>query len=196
MKPGRQYRKGHYGTGRTRPATTPAKHLKPEEVSPEVASCLDFNSQSVVSRALRISRKCITCGKKLLLKVPNVRNGLQGAKCLSCVVKLRNAERYAELKKSGKWKGGRKIDWYGYILVYRPTHPREQNGYVFEHRLVMEKKLGRYLWSFETVHHRNANRQDNRIENLELWVGNHGYGARATEVKHCRTCTCALVSNA
>jgi HNH endonuclease len=68
------------------------------------------------------------------------------------------------------WKGGRAINTHGYVLVRMPDHPKAHAGYVLEHRLVMEAYLGRYLESWEDVHHINANRQDNRIENLKLML--------------------------
>lgn len=68
------------------------------------------------------------------------------------------------------WRGGRhKRNQTGYIVIHSPDHPnRTANGYVFEHRLVMEKHLGRYLTAEEVVHHKNGIKDDNRIENLEL----------------------------
>lgn len=77
------------------------------------------------------------------------------------------------------WKGGRQVDRQGYVLVWQLDHPharriagRKSGGYVLEHRLVMEAKLGRYLKPGEVVHHVNGNRQDNRPENLEVFASN------------------------
>ncbi|MDP6769564.1 MAG: HNH endonuclease [Anaerolineales bacterium] len=66
------------------------------------------------------------------------------------------------------FSGGKYIDDKGYVRVLRPEHPRDICGYVYEHRLVMEKNLGRYLESWETVHHINEIKEDNRLENLYL----------------------------
>lgn len=71
-------------------------------------------------------------------------------------------------KNHWSWKGGRSKSG-GYISIYQPTHPhRQTKGYVLEHRLVMEKTLGRYLERWEIVHHINRIKNDNRPENLKL----------------------------
>jgi HNH endonuclease len=64
-----------------------------------------------------------------------------------------------------------------------PGHPRAhpKSPYVFEHILVMESILGRYLVEGESIHHRNGVRDDNRGENLELWIRPQPPGIRARD---------------
>jgi len=53
--------------------------------------------------------------------------------------------------------------------LYKPKHPfADSNGCIYEHRFVMEQHLGRYLKRQEQIHHKNENKQDNRIDNLQL----------------------------
>lgn len=69
-------------------------------------------------------------------------------------------------EKNPRWKGGKTIHSTGYIQIYLPSHPFKDNtNYIFEHRLVMEKRLGRDILKGEVVHHINGIRDDNRIEN-------------------------------
>ncbi len=75
---------------------------------------------------------------------------------------------YMSGHKNPTWKGGRISQGHGYIKVLCPEHPNNVGGYVLEHRLFMEKKLGRYLDRKEVVHHINRVKDDNNIDNLEL----------------------------
>lgn len=83
--------------------------------------------------------------------------------------------REIQKRRAGEIRFGRKLHSQGYVLVYEPSNPSsDRSGYVLEHRLVMERHLGRYLKSDEIVHHLNENKADNRLENLELVTrGNH-----------------------
>jgi transposase len=61
----------------------------------------------------------------------------------------------------------------GYIREYNPFHPAaSRRGLVLQHRLVVERKIGRLLGPNEIVHHKNEKRDDNHPENLELFA-NH-----------------------
>ena len=66
------------------------------------------------------------------------------------------------------WKGGKVRHIKGYIYAYAPWHPKNHNGYVLEHRLVAEKKLGRFLYPWEIAHHINGDKTDNEPENIEV----------------------------
>ncbi len=88
-----------------------------------------------------------------------------------------------------KWQGGKIFSRLGYVKVFCPEHPtcvavnqrreKQSNGryfrkqkYVWQHRLVMEKHLGRFLGPHEVVHHINGVRDDNRVENLQVFQTN------------------------
>jgi len=71
---------------------------------------------------------------------------------------------------NGNWKGGIVKHREGYIYKHSPEHPHaDHKGYVFEHRLVAEEKIGRVLSPEEVVHHINGVKDDNRPENLQVY---------------------------
>lgn len=88
--------------------------------------------------------------------------------------------RIAKGERHGNWQGGRSlVKATGYVVarIY-PDNPlysmANTSGYVMEHRLVMAEALGRPLMEWETVHHINGDKTDNRLKNLQLRVGKHG----------------------
>ena len=84
--------------------------------------------------------------------------------------------------KNRRKRGQGCINHCGYIVV-----PNPRGGQTCQHRRVMEEYLGRPLKKEEKVHHVNAIRTDNRIENLELWTIAQPPGARVEDkLKWCK----------
>lgn len=71
----------------------------------------------------------------------------------------------------------------GYIVEYRPGHIQAYaDGKVMQHRRIMADILGRRLFSFENVHHKDGNRRNNSVDNLELWVSKQPVGQRPEDL--------------
>lgn len=92
------------------------------------------------------------------------------------------------------WKGGKRKTHSGYIEVLIPNHHRARgNGYVFEHIIIAEEKIGRKLREDEVVHHINEIKTDNRKENLQVisksrHSTHHGYLKRTGKYINCVVC--------
>ena len=110
---------------------------------------------------------------------PNWKGGKSGYVCDRCGDKF---YRYAsEMNRKNRPKNkniycsrkcrakGYYIDGDGYIYVSAKNHPNRNNiGYVRLHRLIVEKHIGRYLDKNEIVHHKDENKTNNHINNLEI----------------------------
>ena len=110
-----------------------------------------------------------SCNKKYLA------NGM-------CAMHYRRFSLYGDVDaRYGKGRSNKKLEVSagGYFKLYMPEHLNANgDGYVLEHRKVMSDYLGRPLLDSEQVHHKNGNRQDNRLENLELWSTSQPPGQR------------------
>jgi len=143
----------------------------------------------VVDRQGWLNTTCDVCGKQYHLKPYLVKR----SKHHYCSVECHRKGKMEYFKGEGNhqyglkgelnstWKGGTRISSCGYRLIQCHDHPFswKKSGYVFEHRLVAEKYLltdensvtingKRYLSPEFVVHHKNEDKLDNRVENLEV----------------------------
>lgn len=113
-----------------------------------------------------VEGECIICKNKFFYN-KYVNN-------LTCSAKCKLAQKSIDGK-----EGHLKAD--GYRVITRPDHPNSRKGKILEHVFVMSEHLKRPLKKGETVHHKNGIRDDNRIENLELWTKSQPAGQRVED---------------
>lgn len=78
--------------------------------------------------------------------------------------------------------GSTYLDSHGYVWEKAPEHPKcNSHGYIQQHRLVAEQKLGRFLSGLEVVHHKDQNRANNSPENLEVLASRALHGIEHAE---------------
>lgn len=127
--------------------------------------------------------KCLcSCGNTTVVRSSSLKHKDPEHRTRSCGCLLKAAQRPGS--GNANWKGGRSKNKQGYIMLSgHQDHPRaNKNGQIAEHIVVMELRLGRYLYDKETVHHKNGQRDDNRDENLELWASSHPSGQRVEDL--------------
>lgn len=105
----------------------------------------------VSNRFSKYKQKCLVCSVEFLPKRPTDGGSFCSYKC------------------SGVSMRKDRVDRNGYWYICRPDHPNcSLQGYVAEHRLIVERDIGRLLRCDEVVHHINEDPKDNRIENLQV----------------------------
>lgn len=148
---------------------------------------------------MTVSKQCTDCGN-IFLEGPKGRHKRCGkcrnkhgtVGCPECGANMRRASKTCKAcystsllnEGSPTWKGGRHITRYGYVLVLNPERTALDRGskrYMPEHRLVVEQNIGRKLFAHENVHHINGIRDDNRLENLEIWSTSQPSGQRVDD---------------
>lgn len=107
---------------------------------------------------------CAVCGKRC-----RVYRSPSATAPVTCSLKCTGARNTGA--GNAAYSGGRHVAGTGYVRVLNPAHPQaDSRGYVYEHRLAMEAKIGRPLRPGEVVHHINHVKHDNRPENLHLFA--------------------------
>lgn len=136
---------------------------------PQIGDIQTSKQRGLKGKSRYIWSACEKCGKE---RWAYYHPGEPISPCCRSCSKKGNPNRYPNGKFHPSWTGGRSVQ-RGYIKIrlflddfYIPM--ANHRGYVFEHRLVMAKHLGRCLQKWEVVHHKNGIRDDNRLENLEL----------------------------
>lgn len=108
-----------------------------------------------------VKRPCEWCGQEM--KMSPSRAGVQRFCSRACHMEGSRTN-FLDTVHNGR----RARNFKGYVWVWEPDYPKSYQGWVPEHRLIMQKIVGRELERHEHVHHINGIKNDNRPENLIL----------------------------
>jgi len=104
-----------------------------------------------------------------------------------CVTHHQRMLKYGDVNGGKFHHSAHRREWHkghlGYVVKYDPGNPNAiPNGYVYQHRQVMADIIGRPLLPHENVHHKNGVKDDNRPENLEMWISTQPSGQRVQDL--------------
>lgn len=155
--------------------TQPKKKRRGETIPCEVCGKPVYRNKSQAENGMRycskecvdvgkrkepVIKQCVVCGKTLTLRPSKANINHCSYECQSAGRTKRPLDRLHNGKRA-------RLNKAGYVILYEPDHPNKTlHGWQPEHRLVVEKQLGRHLTSDEHVHHINGQKDDNRPENL------------------------------
>lgn len=133
----------------------------------------------IVNRGLQF--KCVRCKQTMLSSISRIQNSISKhtftGLCIQCLSSVRN----------NVDKQIPRISSNGYVLIQKSMVPKSHQPLfdwsmpVMEHRYKMAVKLNRPLTKDEIVHHIDGNKQNNSIDNLELWNNSHPSGQRVID---------------
>lgn len=162
-----------YGTPRQRVYSQTCQLCSQEFINRHKQQFCSKECTGISQRGIRReSRVCEWCGKEFIPQ-----RTYSKTCSIRCAYDLGNTKRGSPGEKNGNWKGGISNHSGGYVTEWVAGR-----GEVLQHRLRMEETIGRQLYDYEQVHHKNGVRDDNRPENLELWIIRQPPGQRAVDM--------------
>lgn len=124
-----------------------------------------FEHRGKMRRRYKIKTTCGYCGNSIFADRANAQKSKRSFCNIECKGKGQSGSGAPNWVGGKKNKQGKKG---GYILIHAPEHPAAKKGFVPEHRLVVEKRLGRFLLPEELVHHVDCDKRNNLYGNLDI----------------------------
>lgn len=164
-----------------------------DEFHKNKSACKECRRTENLKYKEKINNRCQNCHKLIKPRVNLCKSCCQLGELNHEFERVRtkeeNLSRGLRLENNSNWKGGRYLNSEGYVLVRIDNHlTANKYGYIMEHRLVMERHLGRFLTSEEIVHHKNHKKADNKIENLKLFKNHSEHKAHHDKERQIKNC--------